>query len=80
MDKLTDIGDGRGARGRCAGRGQVDKVESDLAEVGADSAEGDGAARAGALGRREVGVPGVGAVPGDGVVAGQEEEAAHTET
>ena len=57
LGKLTDVGNGGGARGRCAGRGQVDKVESDLAEVGADPAEGDGAAGAGALGRREVSIP-----------------------
>ena len=41
--------------------------------------EGDGAARPGALRRREVGVPRVGAVPRHGAVPGQQEEAAHAE-
>ena len=41
--------------------------------------EGDGAARPGALRRREVGVPGVGAVPRHGAVPGQQEQAAHAE-
>ena len=51
----------------------------DLAEVWADPAEGDRAARAWALCGGEVGVAGVGAVLGHRVVPGQQEEAAHTE-